>query len=270
MHAGDRGSGNLEMFGSLLRFFRERAGVTQEALAQYVGYSKSQVAMVERGERAPKGQFVEIADERLGAQGALLAAARKLRVSRFPSWFEDYAELEARATAIYMYTTHVIPGLLQTEAYALATFEVHRPSLEDEEIETRLAARLDRQRVLERRPAPVVGFVLEEHILRRPLGGGQALKEQLGHILNIGRRRNVEIQVMRTGRQNHAGLDGPMILLEAEDPDRIAYVEGPHNGYFVSQQPELGQMFARYGILRAQALDPEESAQLISEVAGRL
>jgi hypothetical protein len=128
----------------------------------------------------------------------------------------------------------------------------------------------DRQRVLDRKPAPVVGFVLEEHILNRPLGGDQALKEQLGHILDIGLRRNVEIQVMPTDRQDHSGLDGPMILLETEDPDRIAYVEGPHNGYFVSRQPELGQMFARYGILRAQALNPEESAQLISEVAGRL
>jgi transcriptional regulator with XRE-family HTH domain len=270
VHAGERGSGNLEMFGSLLRFFRERAGVTQEALGTRVGYSKSQVAMVERGERPPKGKLVEISDETLGAQGALLAAGKKLKLSRFPSWFEDYAELEARATAIYMYANHVIPGMLQTEAYGRATFDVHRPSLEDDEIEARLAARLDRQRVLERKPAPVVGFVLEEHILKRPLGGEQALKEQLGHVLEVGRRRNIDIQVMPTDRRIHAGLDGPMILLETDDPERIAYVEGPSNGYFISQQPDLGHMFARYGILRAQALNPEESAQLISEVAGRL
>ncbi|MFI9832646.1 Scr1 family TA system antitoxin-like transcriptional regulator [Streptomyces sp. NPDC051913] len=258
------------MFGSLLRFFRERAGMTQESLAHRVGYSKSQVAMVERAERAPKGQLIEIADEALGAQGALIAAGMKLRVSRFPSWFEDYAALEARASAIYMYANHVIPGLLQTQHYARATFEVHRPSLDDEEIEARLTARLDRQQALERKPTPVVAFVLEEHILRRPLGGDQVLKEQLGHILDVGRRRNIEIQVMPTHREDHAGLDGPMILLETDEPDRITYVEGPNNGYFVSQQPELGQMFARYGILRAQALNPEESAQLISEVAGSL
>ncbi|MFF4502901.1 helix-turn-helix domain-containing protein [Streptomyces sp. NPDC001401] len=270
MHSSERGSGNLEMFGSLLRFYRERAGMTQDKLGGYVGYSKSQVAMVERGERPPKGRFVEIADEVLGAQGALLAAARKLKASRFPSWFEDYAELEAKATAIYMYANHVIPGLLQTEAYARATFDVYRPPLEDDEIESRVAARLDRQRVLEHKPAPFVGFVLEEHILKRPLGGEQSLKEQLGHLLDIGQRRNIEVQVMPTDRQIHAGLDGPMILLEADEPDRIAYVEGPSNGYFVSEQPDLGHMFARYGILRAQALNPEESAQLISEVAGRL
>ncbi|MFI9762625.1 Scr1 family TA system antitoxin-like transcriptional regulator [Streptomyces sp. NPDC051963] len=258
------------MFGSLLRFYRERAGMTQENLGGYVQYSKSQVAMVERGERPPKGKLIEIADEVLGAQGALLAAGRKLKASRFPSWFEDYAELEAKATAIYMYANHVIPGLLQTAAYGRATFDVYRPPLEDDEIEARLAARLDRQQVLARKPLPVVGFVLEEHVLKRPLGGEQSLKEQLGHILEVGQRRNVEIQVMPTDRLIHAGLDGPMILLETKDDGRIAYVEGPSNGYFVGEQPDLGHMFARYGILRAQALNPEESAQLISEVAGRL
>ncbi|MEV2235903.1 helix-turn-helix transcriptional regulator [Streptomyces phaeochromogenes] len=97
------------MFGSLLRFFRERAGITQEGLGGQVGYSKSQVAMVERGERPPKGKLVEIADEVLGAQGALLAAGKKLKTSRFPSWFLDYAGLEAKATAIYMYANHPDP-----------------------------------------------------------------------------------------------------------------------------------------------------------------
>lgn len=267
MHSGERGSGNLEMFGSLLRFHRERAGVTQEALAKEVGYSKSQVAMVERGERAPKGQFVEVADERLGAQGALLAVGRKLKGGRFPSWFEDYAELEATATAIYMYANHVIPGLLQTEAYARAIFDSQRPPLEDEEIETRLAARLDRQRVMERKPAPVLGFVLEEHALKRPLGGIQALRQQLEHLLDVGKGRHVEIQVMPSDRQEHASLNGPMILLETSERTRLAYVEGPGGGYFVSEQPHLGDLFTQYGILRAQALNPDESAKLINEVA---
>jgi transcriptional regulator with XRE-family HTH domain len=96
VHSGEQSSSNLEMFGSLLRFFRERAGMTLEGLGAQVGYSKSQVAMVERGERPPKGQLVEIADEALGAQGALVAAGKKLKTSHFPSWFEDYAELEGR------------------------------------------------------------------------------------------------------------------------------------------------------------------------------
>ncbi|MBQ1089072.1 helix-turn-helix transcriptional regulator [Streptomyces sp. B93] len=255
------------MFGALLRFFREQTGMTQEALAKYVGYSKSQVAMVERGERPPKGRFVEVADETLSAQGALLAAARKLKVSRFPSWFEDYAALEAQAVGIYMYATHVIPGLLQSESYARAIFSSHVPAPEDDEIEARVAARLGRQQVLGRRPAPTVGFVLEEHVLSRPLGGSAALKDQLAHLLDVGQRRNVQVQVIRLDREAHAGLNGPMILLETAERTQVAYVDGPSGGYFVTEQPDLGDLFARYGILRAQALSPEESMTLIERVA---
>ncbi|MEU1132694.1 helix-turn-helix transcriptional regulator [Streptomyces sp. NPDC005900] len=258
------------MFGALLRFFRERAGMTQEGLGKYVGYSKSQVAMVERGERAPKGKLVEISDEVLGAQGALTAAGVKLRPSRFAEWFEDYVELEAKATAIYMYANHVIPGLLQTEAYGRAIIGAGCPPPEDDEIEDKLAGRLDRQRVLQRRPAPIVGFVLEEHILKRPLGGKQALKEQLNHLLTVGQRRNVEIQVMPASREVHAGLNGPMILLETHENKRVVYIDGPSGGYFVREHPELGGLFARYGILRAQALTPDESTELIDKVAREL
>lgn len=258
------------MFGSLLRFFRERAGVTQETLGKNVGYSKSQVAMVERGERPPKGQLVEIADETLGAQGALLTAARKLKASRFPSWFEDYAELEAKAVAINMYANHVIPGMLQTEAYARAIFNTHCPPFEDDEVEARVTARLDRQHVLRRKPLPLVGFVLDEHTLTRPLGGREALKEQLEHLLEVGQQRNVEIQVMPHDREVHAGLNGPMILLETAERQPLAYVEGPGGGYFVDQHPNLGNLFAQYGILRAQALNPDESAKLIDKVAREL
>ncbi|MFH9075073.1 helix-turn-helix domain-containing protein [Streptomyces alboflavus] len=270
MHSGERGSGNLKMFGALLRFFRERAGMTQDSLGAYVKYSKSQVAMVERGERAPKGQFVEIADDVLGAQGALLAAGANLKASRFPAWFEEYAEEEARAVAIYMYANHVISGLLQTEDYARAIFGTHCPPMEDDEIEARVAARLERQQVLWRKPAPIVGFVLEEITLTRPLGGRQALKGQLENLLDVGHRRNVEIQVMPHKREEHAGLDGPMILLETSERNQLAYVEGPSGGYFVSEHPELGNLFARYGILRAQALSPEESAKFIEQVAKAL
>ncbi|MGA5503096.1 helix-turn-helix domain-containing protein [Streptomyces umbrinus] len=270
MHSGDQSSSNLEMFGSLLRFFRERAGVTQEGLGAQVGYSKSQVAMVERGERPPKGQLVEIADEALGAQGALLAAGKKLKTNHFPSWFEDYAELEAKAAVISMYANHVVSGMLQVEAYARAIFNCHCPPLEDDQVEARVKARLERQNVLQRKPVPLVSFLLEEHTLTRPLGGAAALKEQLGHLLEVGRRRNVQIQVMPHDREVHAGLNGPMILLETAERNRLAYVEGPGGGYFVDQQPNLGDLFAQYGILRAQALSPEESSKLIERVADAL
>ncbi|MER5278373.1 helix-turn-helix transcriptional regulator [Streptomyces sp. NPDC002809] len=267
MHTSNHGGSNAEMFGALLRFFRERSGLSQEALGAKIGFSKSQVAMVERGARPPKGTFVARADEALGAQGALIAAGATLRTSHLASWFEEFAEVETRSCARHEYETHAVPGLLQTEEHARAVFTNHHPSLDDEQIEGRVAARLERQALLTRRPAPDIGFVLELHPLVRPIGGSQVRRRQLLHILDIAQLRNVQIQVMAPDRTTHAGLNGPFVLLETADRNRLAYVEGQSGSFFVSEQPDLGDMFGKYGILRAQALSPEASMKLIEEVA---
>ncbi|MFD6274363.1 helix-turn-helix domain-containing protein [Streptomyces sp. NPDC060209] len=258
------------MFGALLRFYRERAGLSQEALGAKIGFSKSQVAMVERGNRPPKGNFVPRSDEIVGAQGALLAAATTLRFSHLPAWTEEYTEQEATAVALHRYENHVIPGLLQTTAYARSVFGCHCPPLEDDEIEARVQIRLARQALLRRRPAPVISFVLELIALTRPIGGEQVLKEQLNHVLDVSRLRNVEVQIMPPDRWTHSALNGPMVLLENPAREQLAYVEGQSGGFFVREQPELSDLFARYGILRAQALSPEESAKLIEQVEASL
>lgn len=268
MHSGERGS---KSFGALLRFFRERAGMTQESLGKYVGYSKSQVAMVERGERPPKGKLVEIADEVLGAQGALLLLAEKeFEKSGLQLWTEDYLEHEKVALSIYSYQDHVMPGLLQSEDYARAVFQCVYPPLDDDEIEERVVHRLARQQLFTRKPIAVLNFIVEESALTRPLGGKPVLKEQLHRMVEFGRLRNVTIQVMQHNRRTHACLMGPMILLETDERRQIAYIEGHKGGYFVTEQPDLGNLQGKYGILRTQALGPEESAQLIEKVAGEL
>ncbi|MBZ4017131.1 helix-turn-helix domain-containing protein [Streptomyces purpurogeneiscleroticus] len=255
------------MFGAILRFYREQAGLTQDALGRRIEFSKSQVAMVERGDRPPKGQFVPRADEAVGARGALLAAAVELHVSRMPYWFEEFAYEEARCRALHSYQNQVIPGQLQTDAYARVVFGCHCPSMSDDEIEASVATRLARQKLFHRKPAAIISFIVEESALCRPLGGPAVLKEQLHHVLDIGRLRNVEIQVMPSNRQTHAGLDGPMVLLETAERQQLAYVEGQNGSFFISEQPGLGDITERYGILRAQALSPEDSAQLIEQVA---
>ncbi|MGW0536007.1 helix-turn-helix domain-containing protein [Streptomyces sp. NPDC003032] len=268
MHSGERGS---ESFGALLRFYRERAGMTQEALGTHVQYSKSQVAMVERGERAPKGKLVEIADEVLGAQGALvLLAEKEFSKSGLRLWTEDFLEHEKVAMSIHSYQDHVVPGLLQTKNYARAVFNCVYPPLDDDEIDDRVANRLARQDLLARKPIAVLHFIVEHSALTRPLGGTAVLKEQLRSMVELGELRNVTIQVMPHDRQAHAGLMGPMILLETTERRQFAYIEGHKGGYFVTEQPDLGNLQAKYGTLRTQALTPEDSAQLIEKTACEL
>ncbi|MEU1492176.1 helix-turn-helix transcriptional regulator [Streptomyces sp. NPDC005776] len=267
MHSGNHGGSNAEMFGALLRFFRERAGLSQEALGAKIGFSKSQVAMVERGARPPKGTFVARADEELGAQGALIAAGATLRTSHLASWFQEFAEEEAHAFARHEYETHVVPGLLQIEEYARTVLAHTYPSVDDDEIDGRVAARLKRQTVIARKPAPDIGFVLELSALTRLIGGRQVRRKQLDHILNVAQLRNVQLQVMSPDRETHAGLDGPFVLLENQARRQLAYIEGQGGSFFISEQPRLGNLFGKYGILRAQALSPEASLKLIEEVA---
>ncbi|WPW30499.1 helix-turn-helix transcriptional regulator [Streptomyces atratus] len=255
------------MFGALLCFFRDRVGLSQEALGSKIGFSKSQVAMVERGKRPPRGKFVPRADQVLGAQGALLAAAAKLSVSHLASWFTEFAEEESRASSRHEYETHVVPGLLQIEDYARTVLSHTYPSVDDEEVEGRVAARLERQRLFTRKPAPDIGFVLELSALTRPIGGPQVRRKQLRHILEIAQLRHVQMQVMSPDRKTHVGLDGPFVLLETEERRQLAYIEGQGGSFFISEQPDLGNLFGKYGILRAQALSPEASVKVIEEAA---
>jgi transcriptional regulator with XRE-family HTH domain len=272
VNIGNSGSpGAAKAFGRLLRFYRERAKVSQDLLGKETGYSKSQVAMIERGERRAKGRFVSIVDPLLGAQGALLEVAEEVTMSGVAAWFEDYLIEEMKAAGIHMYANHVIPGLLQTEDYARAVFYSAVPALEEDEIEAGAAARVARQQVFFRKPPPLVTFVVEKAALAKPLGSKDILRKNLLHVRECADLRNVTIQVMPEDRQTHAGLDGPFVLLETEERrSQLVYVEGQGGRYFLSEQPDVGDVFARYSALRAQALTPEDSVRLIEQVAQAL
>ncbi|WTZ65258.1 DUF5753 domain-containing protein [Streptomyces sp. NBC_01383] len=130
-----------------------------------------------------------------------------------------------------------------------------------------MSARRKRQSLLARRPAPDIGFVLELSALTRPIGGRQVRRQQLRHIIEVAQLRNVQLQVVSPDRETHAGLDGPFVLLESQERRQLAYIEGQGGSFFISEQPRLGNLFGKYGILRAQSLSPEASVKLIEEVA---
>ncbi|MFH9266012.1 helix-turn-helix domain-containing protein [Streptomyces sp. NPDC017546] len=272
MHSSDQPESAAEMFGLLLRHFRVLAGLSQEQLGKRIGYSKSQVAMVERGARPPKGVFVQRADEVLGAQGALIVAAPKppKKRSPLPGWFTPFAEEEEKAWARHSYENQVMPGLLQTEAYARAVFTSRYPNYDDDEIEEKVAARLARQKLLSRRPLPDISFVLEMIVLTRPIGGRRVMKAQLHHLADIARLRHVRIQLMDPDREDHAALDGPFVLLETDKRQQLAYIEGQGGSFFVTEHPELGNLFGKYGVTRAQAYTPERTLEKIEKMAEEL
>ncbi|MGD6752637.1 helix-turn-helix domain-containing protein [Streptomyces sp. BH105] len=264
------GSSSMRMFGAVVRALREARGGSREDFGAYVGYSASQVAMVERGARMPSARFVERAGEFLEARTAVEAAAEHLERSPHPSWFGEYVEREAEAVSLSTYNTHLVHGLAQTADYTRAVLDARFPVLEDEEIERRLEARLSRQALLTRCPAVSLALVIEEWVLRRPVGGRAVHKRQLEWLLELGAKRNVSVQVMPVLYEAHAGVDGPMTLLETPQRQWVAWLEAQGNGRLVDDRDEVSLLSARYGMIRSQALTPGDSATLIEQMAGEL
>ncbi|MFJ6293020.1 helix-turn-helix domain-containing protein [Streptomyces griseoviridis] len=262
------GTGTLCVFGRQLKLFRERAGLDRARLGSLTGYSASTIASFEQARRIPPPKFIDQADEVLGAGGVLSASKEEVARAQYPAFFRDAARLEAEAVVLHVYATQAVPGLLQAEDYARAVFAMWRPQLDAEVIEQRLVARLARQEIFDRRPAPHLSFVIEEAVLRRPLGGMAVWRGQLEQILLIEERRNVEIQVMPLSRQEHAGLAGPFNLMEMKDGRRIAYTEVQGDSRVHAERQKVRELERTYGTLRAQAYTPAESRGLIEKLLG--
>ncbi|MFB7455643.1 helix-turn-helix domain-containing protein [Streptomyces sp. NPDC056188] len=262
------GAGVVTAFGRQLKLLRVRAGLERPEFDKRMGYSPETVASIEQGRRIPQARFIEKADEVLGAGGVLTALKEEVGRAQYPSFFRDMARLEASAVGLCVYAAHAVPGLLQTEDYARAVFQMQRPLLEDDVIEQRLAARMTRQDIFTRRPAPLLSFIIEEVVLRKPIGGRASLRGQLEQILLVGQNRNVEIQVMPTDREDHAGLGGPFNLIDNADGRRLAYTEVQDDSRLYTNSGKIRELEARYGILRSQALTPCESLAFIEELLG--
>ncbi|MFD8193828.1 helix-turn-helix domain-containing protein [Streptomyces wuyuanensis] len=262
------GTGVVTVFGRQLKLLRTRAGLERAEFGKRLGYSADTVASIEQGRRIPQPRFIDKADEVLGAGGLLTALKEEVGRAQYPAFFRDMARLEASAVGLCVYATHAVPGLLQTEDYARAVFQMQRPLLEDDVIEQRLAARLMRQDIFTRRPAPLLSFIIEEVVLRKPIGGHGTLRGQLEQILLVGQNRNVETQVMPTDREDHAGLGGPFTLIDNADGRRLAYTEVQDDSRLYTNSPKVRELEVRYGILRSQALTPCESLAFIEELLG--
>ncbi|WP_330310084.1 MULTISPECIES: helix-turn-helix transcriptional regulator [unclassified Streptomyces] len=264
-------SDSLRTFGAVVQALREHAGLSREEFGALVRFSKHTVASVEQGRRMPDPEFVERAEAVLGNTGALRKAARHLgRQPGLAAWFRRWAAMEALAITLYTYECRLIPGLLQTEAYARTLFTNQLPPLNDEQIEAQWVARAERQRLLRERPNTAFGFILEEGLFLRRTGGVDVTRELIDHILAIAELRNVEIQVMPQVRETHAGLDGPMQLLETPENNWFAYCEGQRGGLLISDSKEVSVLQRRYARMRSQALTLEDSVSLLQRMRGAL
>ncbi|MEV7876760.1 helix-turn-helix transcriptional regulator [Streptomyces microflavus] len=232
--------------GAQLRHFRKLAGLTQAALAERPRVGEDTIASIEQGRRALQLDLAIQLDELLETKGVLRVAVERIpRKERYQALVKDFVQYEQDAVSLFSYQSQLIPGLLQTEAYARFIFGCNYPPLEEEEIEKRVADRLGRQKILERKPRPILHFILEESILHAQPGDPEVMREQLLHLRRCMDLACVTIQIMLRDSPRHAGLAGPLVLLETPDHDALVYVDGQLRGELYDEPADVSALMQR-------------------------
>ncbi|WP_435801977.1 helix-turn-helix domain-containing protein [Streptomyces avermitilis] len=257
-------------FGQTMKTLRVRASLEREEFGRRIGYSASTVASYEQGRRIPSPRTIERADEVLDAGGLLTVWKKQVERAQYPVFFQGMATLEKEAIELLAYDALVVKGLLQTEEYMRALLAMRRPVLDHETTEQRVAARLARQEIFDRQPSPLLSFVMDEAVLRHRYGGKDVLRGQLEHLLLIGQKRNVEIQVMPTDCEDNAGVNGPFTVVTRKDGKKFVYVEAQSTSTLQTDPEQTALAAARYGIIRSQALTPRESLEFVERLLGEL
>ncbi|MDO0935103.1 helix-turn-helix transcriptional regulator [Streptomyces sp. DG2A-72] len=246
-----------------MKRWRTKANVSREELAAAANYSPDTIKSMEQGVRMPTPRVLDVADELCRADGLLSAAKEYLRREKFPARAQDFMEREKEAISRWSYEVTLIPGLLQTKDYARTLIENRLPPLDEETVEERIAARMERQAIVtERKPPVALSFVLYEAVLRSP----QADAHQLHYLIDRSRLRNVSLQVLPFERAVTAALMGPMVLLETRDHERFAFTEGPFASELSADPDVVSRVTERLSMIRAQALSPAESARFIERM----
>ncbi|GHB56313.1 transcriptional regulator [Streptomyces viridiviolaceus] len=266
---GASGVSTAAVFGEVLKHFREAAGLTQEGLAARIPCDRSHVARVEAGTRVPQDTFAKTCDELLGTGGVLVRLWGRIDwypQVEHPDWFRRRAEMDAKAVALREYQERVVPGLLQTEEYAWALFSRVTGHVEAEE---RVRARMSRQQRFLDDDGPLYHVVLDESCLRTVIGGPAVMSGQCAHLLELGRRPNIRIQVAPASLPGLIRPNASMSLIELLGGHRWVYSESLDRGHF-NDDPTLFRRHSQtYDVLRADAPSAPESAALISDALER-
>ncbi|RSS39792.1 DUF5753 domain-containing protein [Streptomyces sp. WAC08241] len=258
----DPSASPLDYYGWELRRRREEHRLTQQQLGDIIFCTGSLIGQIETARKVPTREFSERADAALGTDGAFSRLIGLVLHSRLPAWFQPYADLEARATYISVFQAQVVYGLLQTPEYARALLAVDHP----DKVEEMVAARLERQRILERDEPPALWVVLSEAALLQKVGSREVMRGQLAHLLTFRDNPWVHIQVLPFSAGEHTALMGSFNLLRFDDDPAIFYTESYDQGHMTANPSVIKERSVGYARLQATALSVEDSAALIARV----
>ncbi|MDH6126174.1 helix-turn-helix transcriptional regulator [Kitasatospora sp. GP82] len=264
----DPTSSVLAFYATELRRLREKSNITQRELARRAHMAPSLLNKIEAAKRLPSKELSEVADEVFGTDRHFQRLWPLVIKFAYPTWFRPFVELEEAATAIRSFEAQAVPGLLQTEQYARAVFTAGR--LDRERVEESVAARLERQRILARESPPELWMVLDENVLRRPVGGPATMREQLERLLTAADNPRTVIQIIPYEAGGHAGVSGPFAALTLDEGPDVVYADGFIQGQILADPSDVKAAARAYDLLSAAALSPSRSIDLIAHTMKEL
>ncbi|MGW9115335.1 helix-turn-helix domain-containing protein [Streptomyces sp. NPDC055663] len=258
----DPNASPLDYYGWELRRQREANNLKQGQLGDIIFCTGSLIGQIETTKKIPTRDFSERVDAALGTDGVFSRLVGLVLRSQLPTWFQPYADMEAKAAYISTYQAQLVYGLLQTEEYARAVLATGMP----DDLGSQVAARIERQRILERERPPLAWVVLDEAALRRPIGGHEVMRRQLLRLLEFADHRWMRIQVLPFAAGEHASLAGSFTAMRFENDPDIVYTEDVISGHMTANPDTVREAALRYAHLQAAALSVEDSAALITRV----
>ncbi|MGW0882897.1 helix-turn-helix domain-containing protein [Streptomyces sp. NPDC002671] len=264
----DADSSPQAAFGALLRSSREEQGWRQEDLAAKMEYSSSHISSVETGRKMPTLRFSRSADLAFGTGDMFERKWREIRHGALLEGFPEYVGYEGRAVEIRLYEIGIVPGLLQTPAYArvLADSAVQRGAITPEQAAERVSFLAERQEALEHPRPPMMFVVMDESCIRRPVGGREVMDAQLESLVEFAARPNTVLQVAPFDIGERRPFDLPVNLLTLPDRSLVAYAESQAQGHLDRETPSVLPMLTAYHQLQAESLSQAASVAMISQV----
>jgi transcriptional regulator with XRE-family HTH domain len=269
---------SLAAFAGQLRAWRERSGWTQVELGQKMGYSASLISGVETLDKPPTGDFAKACDmafgtpgfsEDNGTPGTFMTLYELVAREAYPAFFAPVVPFERQAVRIHGWELGAVPGLLQTEQYVRALISISRPMDSDSNIDRLVTARIDRQTILAGQHPPILWYVIDEAVLRRSVGGPPVMGPQLDALLTAAATPGIVIQVLPL-KDDNPGTDGPVSVYEFADAPTVCYTECYAGGRIVEAPAEVVELVTVLSMLRASALPPRESRDLIRQIRSEI
>lgn len=234
-----------------------------ESLADVLRYAKSSLARYETAESMIPPDLPERLDAAFGAGGLFGKLYGLARKETHPDQYRRRMELETRARLIQEFAGHFVPGLVQTEAYARALFEINNPKATPDEIQELLTARMGRQALLSADPTPDFSVILDEAVLRRTYGGPAVMRPQLERLIDLTLTPTSVVQILPFAHGGHALAGGTLTLMTLDNGSQVAYEESISTGTLLEEKHVVTACQRAYDLLRACALSPRETAALI-------